>query len=495
MTRKSNKGNALSHLSREEKLALLEAVEEKKRRQLEARESFVPNAGQVPVIEAFSKEAVETVLVLTGNGGGKTALGVNLAIESALGYINHTKTYTPVPARVYVVLDKPEKVETTWLTEIKKWYPLKGDQCHKQGKPYISMIQFPNGSELRFLFHDQEPMSFESIEGDVFIFDEPPPRPVFIALRRAGRKKGRKPKYLIIGTPIAASWLRTELYEPWARGERPEIECFRFSTEVNKSNLSDGYIESFSKYLTDKEIQVRLHGSFFDLDGLALAHLIDEKKHFIPMPRWPQGWPVVVAVDFHPRKSHVAIMLGITDKDELIVLKEMTSRSIPSVFARELKEFYKGYRVVDLVCDSLGNSDLTGGEGNLSFIKVLQNNGVRIRATRFDEKNDESWIQAIQEILAVPLEPDNMGRQEPRLKFVNTCKGSINDVRTVEWQRFKNMDEFKPRLGMASKDFLSCIKYAVACQPTYLKAAKTKVIKPAVTVGWGTSRRSKYNEG
>jgi hypothetical protein len=482
----------ISKLSRQEKLALIDAIEEKTRRKLEEREAFTPNEGQKPVIEAFSKKAIETILVLTGNGGGKTALGVNLAIESALGHIKHTETYMPVPARVYVVLDKPEKVETTWLTEIKKWYPLKPDQCHKQGKPYISMVAFPNGSELRFLFHDQEPMSFESIEGDVFIFDEPPPRPVFIALRRAGRKKGRKPKYLIIGTPIAASWLRTELYEPWARGERPEIECFRFSTNVNEKNLSDGYIESFSRYLTEKEVRMRLHGEFFDLDGLALAHLIDEKKHFIPMPRWPQGWPVVISVDFHPRKSHVAVMLGVTDKDELVVLKEMTSRSIPSVFANELKEFYKGYRVVDMVCDSLGSSDLTGGEGNLSFIKVLQNNGVRIRATRFEEKNDEAWIQMIQECLAIPLEPDNFGRCEPRLKITNNCKGVINDLRTVEWQRFKNMDEFKPKLAIASKDFLSALKYALATQPSF-KKDKKKVMKQPGPVGWGTSRKTLFN--
>lgn len=482
----------LKKLTRQEKLALIDAIEEKQRRKLEDRESFVPNDGQSPVIEAFSNETIETVLVLTGNGGGKTALGVNLAVESALGYITHTKKFLPVPARVYVVLDKPEKVETVWLQEISKWYPLKPDQLHKSGKPYISTISFPNGSEIRFLFHDQEPMSFESIEGDVFVFDEPPPRAVFIALRRAGRKKGRKPKYLIIGTPIAASWLRTELYEPWARNERPEVACFRFSTEVNKQNLSDGYIESFSNYLTEKEKQVRLHGSFFDLDGLALAHLLDDKKHFIDPVRWSPNWPVVVSVDFHPRKSHVAVMLGVTDKDQLVVLKEMTSRSIPSKFAQELKDFYKGYRVIDLVCDSLGNSDLTGGEGNLSFIQVLKDNGVRIRATRYEEKADEAWIQMIQECLAIPLEPDNLGNMEPRLKFVKTCKGCINDVRTVEWARYKNMEEFKPKLAIGAKDFLAALKYALATQPSFTKT-RQKIFKQPVTPGWGQSRHKAFN--
>lgn len=484
------KKKRLEKMSRAEKLALLDAIEEKNKRALERREAFTPNKGQGPVIEAFSDDKKEMVLVLSGNGAGKSALGVNLAIEAALGYIKHTEKLLPVPAKVYVILDQPTKVETAFLPELQKWYPLKPEQCHKQGKPYVSMITFPNGSELRFLFHEMEPMALESIEGDVFIFDEPPPRHVFISLRRAGRRKGRKPKYVIIGTPIAASWLRTEIYEPWARSERPEIECFRFSTEVNKENLSDGYIESFSRYLTDKEARIRLHGEFFDLEGLALAHLIDEKVHFIPQLRWPPTWPVVVAVDFHPRKSHVAIMVGVNDKDELVVLKEMTSRSIPSVFAQELKSFYQGYRVTDLVCDSLGNSELTGGDGNLSFIAVLRNHGVRIRPTRYDEKSDESWVQMIMESIAIPVEADLMGRRLPRLRVVDTCKGLIHDMRTVEWQKIKNMDELKPKLSIASKDFLACLKYALATQPRFSKV-KNKVIRQPGPIGWGSSRTFK----
>lgn len=459
----------ITKLSREQKLALIDTLQEKRRRSIEKRELFVPNAGQAPVIEAFADSGIETILVLTGNGGGKTALGVNLALESAGGYIQHTKTYLPVPARVIVVLDKPEKVTEVWLPEIKKWFPLKEEQCHKRGKPYVSQLTFDNGSEMLFMFHDQDPMSFESIEGDVFIFDEPPPRHVFIALRRAGRKKGRKPKYVIIGTPIAAPWLRKELYEPWARGERPEIACFRFSTDVNKQNLSEGYIESFSQYLSDKEKQIRIHGEFFDLEGLALAHLFDRQSHVVPPPRWPHAWPVVIAIDPHPKKAHCALMLGVSPDDQLFAIKELRSRSIPSVFAQELKSWYAGFRVIDLVCDSLGSSELTGGEGNLSFIQVLNNNGVRVRATRYDEKQDEAWIQMIQEVLAVPLEPDNLGNKEPRLRVSSACRGLIADIETVEWQRYKNIDEFKPKLAIDSKDILACLKYALAARPHFKK--------------------------
>ncbi len=477
---------SLTHLTREQKLEILDALEEKDRRERERPDAYKPNKGQLPV-----HKSTKTVrAVFAGNGGGKTALGANEVIWALDGYNPITKKYTKVPCRVVVVLDSPSKVQDVWLPELKKWTSIKQEQLHKRGKPYYCQITRDNGSELLFFFHDQEPMVFESIELDMAVFDEPPPRAIYIALRRGGRKKGSSPKFLIIGTPLAAAWMRKEIYEPWARAESPDTECFRFGTSVNEKNLADGYIESFSSVLTEKEKRIRLEGEFFDLEGLALAHLFKRETHLIKPPRWPHGWPTVIAMDFHPRKAHTAVLLGITPDDTLVALKEMSSRAIPSKFAQEIRNFYQGYRVVDIICDSLGSSDLTGGEGNLSFIQVLKDNGVRVRATRWIEKQDEAWVQMIQECLAIPLEPDQFGNREPRLKIVGDCKGLIADIETVEWQKYKNIDEFKPKLAIDSKDFLSCLKYALATQPSHAKV-RSQVIKPKGPVGYQNNRKSR----
>jgi hypothetical protein len=479
------KSTDLTKLSRAEKLALIDAIEEKQRRALERRPSYSPNPGQLPVHQSKAKIRA----VFAGNGGGKTALGVNEALWAANGYNPITKEYTPVPARVIVVLDQPRKIDDLWLPEIKKWYPLKQDQLHKRGKPYYEQIRFDNGSEILFMFHDMDDMVYESIELDYAIFDEPPPRKVYVGLRRGGRKKGRQSRYLIIGTPIAAAWLRKEIYEPWSRGEAPEIECFRYSSFVNEDNLGDGELESFSRSLSEKERRIRLEGEFFDLEGLALAHLFGRSTHVIQNYEWNKAWPVVVAIDPHPRKAHTAVMIGVTPHDKLVVLKEMSSRAIPSKFAEELKEWYAGFRVVDIVCDSLGSSELTGGQGNMSFIQVLREKRVAVRATTYDEKKDEAWIQMIQEVLAIPLEPDNLGQKEPRLKVCAPCKGVIADFETVEWETYKNIDEFKPKLAIGNKDFLSCVKYALAAQPKFSKG-RERVIRSRA-VGWNNRELSR----
>lgn len=459
----------LKTLTKDQKIEMYEAIQEKKRRKKLRRENFIPNEGQRPVMEAFCNDEIETILVTTGNGGGKTALGCNLAVDSALGYIQFLDKYLDVPAKVVVVLDKPEKVTDVWLPEIKKWFVLEDDQLSKRGKPYVTNIQYPNLSEVTFMFHEQDPMSFESIEGDVFIFDEPPPRHIFVALRRAGRKKGRKPKYLVICTPIGASWLRTELHEAWLAGDRPDLAFFRFGTQVNEPNLAEGYVEKFGKYLSEKERRIRLQGEFFDIEGLALGHLWKDSTHIVKSGefKWDPAWPCVIAIDPHGAKPHHAVLLGCDPDGNYVVLAEDKSRLIPRDFARHLYSQWGegGYRVVDIICDSYGKAELSGGEGNKSFIQVINEEfeqfGWRARSTTYDEKSDEVFINKIQEVLSVPTIPDNMARIIPKLRVFSECLGTIKDIKNVEWEKYKYHDIFKPRLAISNRDFLACVKYAL----------------------------------
>jgi len=487
----------LSGLSKQEKVQLLLALEEKERRALERRSPYTPNEGQQKV---HLSKALERYC-FAGNGSGKTAMLVNEVYWAATGFNPITQEHTYVPAKVIVVLDSPEKIGQVFLPELRKWHPIKEDQLHKRGKPYVSEITLANGSVINFIMHDQDEMKAESIQWHYLFFDEPCTRKLYVALKRGGRSKEMLGRILFIGTPIAAPWLRTDVYEPWARGERPNTECFRFSTYVNQKNLADGYIADYESVLSDKEKRTRLEGDFFDTDGLALAHLFSRSTHTLPVSvrdRWPSSWPCVVAVDPHPRRSHVAVLLGVTPQDDLVALKELTSRSVPSEFARELRAWTNGFRVVDWVCDSLGSSELTGGDGNLSFISVLNKNGIRIRSTSFKEKSDEAWISMIHECLAIPLEPDNMGRREPRLKVIEDLKLLISDIENVSWKRYKNIDEVKPALDISNKDALAALKYCLATQPRFTKG-KEKVVRlrkaPPSTSRFGTLRSNKNEEG
>lgn len=472
----------LSKIDRRAKLEILDALEEKRKRQLENRPTYTPNDGQKQV----HKSEATLRLVSAANGSGKSALAVQEALWAAEGYNPVLDKKTIVPAKVVVVLDSPAKVDEVWLPEIRKWRHLKMEQLHKRGKPYYSQIVFDNGSDIVFMFNEQEELAFESIQLDFCVADEPMKRANYIGLRRAGRKKGRKAKYLLIATPITGAWMRKEIWEPWSKGELPDTDCFRFSTEVNKENLLEGYIETFSRVLSEKEKRIRLHGEFFDLDGLALAHLFDRKTHVVD-PFSFNNWPCVVAIDPHPSKNHIAVLLGADNNNKLYVIRELSSPSAPKKFAQELKEFYKGFRIVDIVSDSLGATPGTGGDGNKSLIEVLKEQGIRVRSTTYKDKDDEDFIQRIQQVLEIPEAADNFGQRLPKLRIFSNCRGSINDVESVEWLKYKNLDEFKPKLNISNKDFLACIKYALATNLVFLKK-KPKMAATAVRSPWSYNR-------
>lgn len=451
-------------LTKEEKIARIEALREKKRRLLKSKPAYVPNPGQLKI----HKDDKRIRFVTAGNGGGKTTCGVQEALWWCSGYNPILKENTKVPATVIVVLDAPQKVGDVWVPEIQKWYPFEELETSKNGRPHISEITFPNGSQIKFMFHLQEELAFEGIQMDYCIFDEPPPRHVFIGLMRGARKKGSKPRFLFVGTPLGQPWLYQELWRPAEEGEREDIGLHRYSTEVNAKNLAEGYIEEFSRNLSEKEKRSRLLGEFAHLEGLALAHMFDKEVHVIKPFNWPMGKPVVIAIDPHHSKPHHAVMLGTLGDGRLYYIKELNSRQAPEAFARQLRDWYQGYKVIDIICDSFGEIPGTGGDGNMSFSEKLRQRGVRLRSTEFKDKSDEDFITRIKQVLEIPEKPDNFGRKVPVLAIFEDCEGIVRDIENVQWQKRRKDEGFKDRLEISNKDWLACLKYALATNIVFM---------------------------
>lgn len=479
----------LESLSREELSQLNAALDEQARRKREAKSAFTPHKEQLEVISDDHSKRI----VICGNGWGKSALGANEAIWAALGYNPITKGYTPVPAKVVVVLDAPEKVAETWLPELRKWANIAEEQLFKDGKPYISRITFSNGSAIRFMFFQQESLQFESIETDMVIIDEPPSRDIWVALLRSGRKKNRKARYLMICTPISQHWVR-EYHTEWGKGKFADTRFFRGHTEANRANLAEGYIEEFSLHLTAKEKATRLQGEFFNTDGMALAGLLDRSKHLVLEASLPadykQAWPHVIQIDPHPNKPTYASILAAAPGGKSYYVGEISRKVVPREFGRWLKENWLAtHRIVDIVCDSSGNADFTGGEGFKSFLEVLQSMGIRVRATTYDEKKDVDFLTRLQEGLHVPE------GGEPMLQFViGKCAGVWHNLENVQWKPQKGSEDYQPKLEISNQDFLATLKYGLAANLTF-DNAKRKIYKPKTASPWaGKGQKEGYME-
>jgi hypothetical protein len=452
----------LSKLSKEEKLALIDEIDEKEKRIKRKRDNYKPNELQ----DKVHKSTKRIRFVAAGNGVGKTCLGVQEAYWAATG-THPSRPNLPVPNTGVVLLDAPDKTQR-WLDEFNKFFDTSEWQFHKKGKPYICEIVFPNGSILEFMYHLQEDMAFESKELDFLVADEPPPRKPYVGLQR-GLRRTDGAWTLIIGTPLSQPWLKAEIWDKWAKGERDDIECFKAGIMVNAVNLGKDYIANFSKDLTEAEKRTRLFGEFSHLDGLALAEYWKPEHHLVDPFDWPRAWPCVVAIDFHPAKPCTAILLGANKLDEFYIIKTYKSKSPPRVFAQEIKDWYKGYKLQDIVCDSLGSTPKTGGIDNESFIDVLKKNGVPVRPTTFKEKKEDAWVQNIKDLLYIRT--TKLGPR-PGLYVFSTCLEVINEIESVQWARNRNNEEMRGHLDIGNKDMLSCLKYAIACPPMFNRIAQ-----------------------
>jgi len=478
--------------SKRELLELYDAIQEQKRRAKLAKVVYRPNAGQLP-IHASSK----TIRIVTsGNGAGKTTLAINEAIWRCQGYHAIKQTFTKVPTDVIVVLDQASKSDSIWVPEMRKWVALKDDAFKKMGRPNVSQVHFPNGSRIIFLSQEAEQMTYEGLSGySMVIMDEPCPHFIWKALFRGARDKTIQPEFLVIGTPIGshATWIRL-MCEDISKGIIDYGEVFRTNSEVNKANLPEGFLEKFSEQLSESERLVRLEGYFSDLEGLALAHLWKRDRHVIGAGdvEWERSAPCVVAIDPHPSKKHVALLVGATRDGQIRVLKEMAAKLVPREFARTLRKWYSEHRVVDIVCDSLGSADMTGGEGFKSFIQILNEEGIQARPTTFEEKEDEAFIARIQDALVIPKEPNNFGLCVPKLVVSSECTGLIRDIEQVCWARDKRLQENKPKLEISNTDYLACLKYALATNLAYNKGASSPFYlnRPAYGFNMPSNRRA-----
>jgi len=465
----------LASLSKEEKLALLDAVEEKKRRKRAARMVYKPNEGQLRMHLSNARIRFN----LSGNAAGKSTAAIQEAVWTCQGYNPVLDKYTRVPANVVIVLDSPLKVRDIYLGRngIRKWFDIKEEQLHKDGKPQISRISFDNGSQITFMSQEMDELMFEGIEVDLAIADEPVPRNIFISLLRGGRTKGHEARFLMIGTPIGAksTWVR-ELHQEWERGGHPEVDFFKMSSHVNKDNLQEGFLENFEHHLTERERESRIEGGFFSAHGLALGGLFDRKKHVVPASALPADhieWPGVIAIDPHTAKDlHACLMLA-GPNGQLVYVAEYKQKALSRDFAKWLKaNWLVQYNVCDVVCDNFGSAQYTGGEAFASFIEVCNREGVRVRPTSYDEKKDEEFLTRLQEALY------DRPVGGPKLKIVAGNNLIIHDCENVAWKPLKGTEDFQPKLEISNRDALACLKYALAAGLTY-DNSKRRIIRPS----------------
>lgn len=466
----------LESLSAEELLELIEMsnnVSAKDKKEIE----YVPNNVQAQV---HSSPAFIRAL-FSGNGVGKTTACIKEAIWTSTGTHPYRET-ARLPNTVIIVLDDASKADTVYMAELRKrnWYDISKLKLDKKGRAHTVEVTFPNGSNWIFMTHQMDEEKWESIQCACVIFDEPPPRFIFVALMRGMREQDMKPWMMFAGTPRGrnAPWMYKEIYSPWKKGSTNEIECFFGSTHDNLHNLDPDTIKRWEAYYTKEELKTRLYGSFEFLSGRVFDGFNADLHVEEDFP-WPKKWPVIVAVDPHLRKNHVGVVMGIDPDGDVWVIKEIETHLAGRRAARYFLTLLtsQGYNVRASVCDNFGSVDMyEDGEEKKSFIKLwneeaLKMNRARlsIRPTTRAEKRDDEWIEDMRDWLR--LEESHEGLR-PRFHVFKSCVKLIDNFETYVWDehtgRKADLGEPKETPLGTNQDYLMCVKYGLALKPDKL---------------------------
>lgn len=453
----------------------IETLEQKK-------QEYVPNSVQARVHRSLAFIRA----LFSGNGVGKTTACIQEALWTSLGTHPFRNT-ARLPNTVIIVLDDSSKADTVYINQLRKkrWYDVSKLKLEKHGRSYTQEVIFPNGSNWIFMTHEMAEDKWESIECACVIFDEPPPRFIFIALMRGMREKDMKPWIMFAGTPRGryAPWMYREIYKPWKFGEDPEIDCFFGSTDDNLINLDPDTIVRWEKRYTKQELQTRRHGSFEFLAGRIFDQFSHTNHVEKPFP-WPKNWPVVLAIDPHLRKNHVAVLIGVDPDKELHVIGELET----SLAGRRAAEFFiravEGYWIRTAVCDNFGSIQLyDDGDSRKSFIELFNETArklgkprLAVRPTTRAEKRDAEWIEDMKDLLR--LEKDTAGQMRAKFHVFENCVKTIDNFESYCWDehtgRKADLQEPKEEPLGTNEDFLMCVKYGIATKPD--KIGEDKII-------------------
>jgi hypothetical protein len=102
---------------------------------------------------------------------------------------------------------------------------------------------------------------------------------------------------------------------------------------------------------------------------------------------------------------------------------------------------------------------------------VWRATGVNVRPTSYDEKLDAAFLERLQDALYIPE------GGTPKLTILQGRPGIVRDCENVQWKAQKGTETYQPKLEIGNKDYLACLKYALAANLSY-DSAKRRVIRP-----------------
>lgn len=263
------------------------------------------------VQEAMHKSGAHVRLMVAANGTGKTTAAVAEAIAYAKGFRPWDGSRTPFLPPVRVLLTCNDFAHASYsdlMPIVNAFFP----ECD-YGKPpgrlangKVHLLTHRNGSEVHIQSYEQAIRAFEGAPWHLAVFNEPPPRQIWVAVKRGLAKRDGYAVFAMTPVGPDAAWVRHELFT--RAGDDPDIAAF--TATLDESFMSHAARARFVQGLTEAEKAARVYGEFSSSVGRVYLDFSNEVnvitdplfqanvKDMIADPSVPKG----MVVDPHDRK-------------------------------------------------------------------------------------------------------------------------------------------------------------------------------------------------
>lgn len=378
------------------------------------------------------------------------------------------KVKNAVPGRFRIYNSDFGIIEKLTIPSVREWIPRsalahdgknKAEAWDNSYDPKYHILQLKGGSTIDFMSYDQDSSKSESVDLDLVWADEQMPERVFTAVM--ARLITRNGKFIMGVTPLYdISWAMKFL-----DNVDPQVEVFHFDIYDNPYNSPEA-IKDFEASIPEHEKEARLHGRFLELQGLVYKELRRD-IHMVEPGEIKSTYPVIFAMDPHPRKATVMTWAYITPKDDVIFFDELemkgTARDIAQAIRMKEKEHKAPttYRIIDPAAKAQGS--------NIAFetdtLREFEREDMRFSLA----DNSEAGYSITHEYLSFDPKLPLSSMNRPRCFFTKDVQKTWFGMTHLLWDEwsFKNtLKDEKERIRDYKKDFPDCVRYTLALRPT-----------------------------
>ena len=418
-------------------------------------------------------------IIFGGNRSSKTTTCLmEMIMSSCFKYHPYRKTKNASPGYFRIYETDYGVLEKLIIPKLMEWIPMgaldgkgqtKGAVWDDAYDPKYHILRLKGGSMIDFLSYDQDSSKSESVELDGVFADEQMPERIYSAtMARLITKNG----FFMMGV--------TPLYDiSWALkfldNIDPQVDVYHFNIWDNPYN-SDRSIQEFQDSIPEHEKEARLYGRFLELQGLVYKELNKDVHLLGDSPPKP-GYPVIFALDPHPRKASVMTWSYITPKGDVVFFDELELKANAKVLTAAIRQKESSHpaktvlRLIDPAARAQG-SDIAFETDTL---REFEREGMGFTIA----DNSEAGYNIVHEYLYFDSSKPIDSFNRPKLFFT---KGALQTwygmthLMWDEWAFKKTLRDEKERIRDYKKDFPDCVRYTMAVRPSYYSLMSPRAV-------------------